>query len=52
MVKELPKIQIGKKTYFIDKSLGEIRNINNPHDFESVSQEVIGYWLSHNIKKI
>lgn len=52
MVKELPKIQIRKKTYYIDKRLGEIRNINNPHDAESVSPEVIDYWLNHNIKKI
>ncbi|MDP8216013.1 MAG: hypothetical protein P9L98_01660 [Candidatus Kaelpia imicola] len=52
MVRELPKIQIGKKNYFIDKRLNQIRNVNNPHDFESVSLEVIDYWLDHNVKKI
>ena len=52
MGKELSKIQIGKKTYYIDKRLGEIRNINNPHDAESVSHELIDYWLKHNIKNI
>lgn len=52
MVIELPKIKIGNKTYFIDKRLGEIRNIKNPSDSESVSPEVIDYWIEHDIKEI
>ena len=32
MVVKLPKIKLGRKTYFIDERLGEMRNIKNPHD--------------------
>ena len=28
----LPKIKIGKKEFFIDQRIGELRNIINPHD--------------------
>jgi len=48
----LPKIKIGKKTFFIDERLGEIRNIKNPSDAESVSPELIDFWKRHKIKKI
>jgi hypothetical protein len=33
---ELPKIRIGRKTYYLDARLGEIRNVNNPHDREKL----------------
>ncbi|MEK6882799.1 MAG: hypothetical protein AABY22_24460 [Nanoarchaeota archaeon] len=49
---ELPKIKMDNKTYFIDKRLGEIRNIDNPFDSESVSIEVIDYWKKNNIKEV
>jgi len=52
MVKALSKIKIGNKTYYIDKKLGEIRNVKNPHDAETVSPEVIDYWLKHNVKEL
>lgn len=32
----LPRIKIGRKVYFFDRRLSELRNINNPHDRESV----------------
>lgn len=28
----LPTITIGTKTYFIDRRLNELRNVENPHD--------------------
>mgnify|MGYP006267111007 CR=1 FL=1 len=42
--KALPTITIGKKTYFVDERLDEIRNVKNPHDAESVSPEIIHIW--------
>jgi hypothetical protein len=52
MVKKLPKIKIENKICYIDKRLSETRDVNNPHDAETVSPEVIDYWLKHNIKKL
>ena len=52
MVKKLPKIKIENKIYYIDKRLSEIRNVNNPHDAETVSPEVIDYWLKHDLKEL
>lgn len=38
---ELPKVKIGKKTYYVDERLGQLRNVDNPHDF----REICGsYW--------
>ena len=30
--KQLPIIIVGKKKYFLDEKLMELRNVNNPHD--------------------
>jgi hypothetical protein len=35
-MKELPKIKIGRKTYFVDARLNELRNVNNPQDSEKM----------------
>jgi hypothetical protein len=35
---ELPKIKIGRKTYYIDTKLQELRNIKNPHDTEPLTE--------------
>ena len=32
MVNELPRYKIKGKTYFLDKRLGEYRNVTNPSD--------------------
>jgi len=37
MVRELPKVRIGDETYYIDDLLGELRNVNNPHDRRSLT---------------
>ena len=47
MIKKLKTIQLNNKKYFVDERLKEIRNINNPHDSESVSKELINYWNDH-----
>lgn len=33
----LPTVQIGDNEYFIDDRLGELRNVNNPHDVKSLT---------------
>lgn len=32
MVRELPKVRIGRKLYYKDDRLREFRAVNNPHD--------------------
>jgi len=44
MVHRLPKIKLGRKTFFVDERLGEIRNIKNPHDAESITPELLDFW--------
>lgn len=45
-MRALPIIRLGRKSYFVDKRLSEIRNIKNPFDAESVSVELIDFWES------
>jgi hypothetical protein len=35
-VKALPKIKLGHKEYFVDERLGELRNIKDPNDRETI----------------
>ena len=35
-MKELPKIKIGNKTYYVDARLNELRDIKNPYDGEKM----------------
>ena len=35
-MKALPKIKLGKKIYFVDARLNELRNIKNPHNIEKM----------------
>jgi hypothetical protein len=44
MVHRLPKIKLGRKIFFVDERLGEIRNVKNPHDVESVTPELLDFW--------
>ena len=46
-MKRLAIIKLGRKHYFIDERLGEIRNVRNPHDSESVPRELIDFWKEH-----
>ena len=46
---QLPTIKMDGKRWFIDRRLGEIRNVSNPHDVESVSQEIIDFWLENKV---
>lgn len=36
MATALPICQIGKKCYFVDERLQELRNVRNPNDVESI----------------
>lgn len=44
-MKKLPIIQIGKTKYYIDQRLSQIREVDNPNNYENVSAELIFYWL-------
>lgn len=37
MVRELERIKIDDKEYYIDERLEELRNVNNPHDVRPLS---------------
>jgi hypothetical protein len=44
MTNQLPRLKYNKKWYFIDKRVGQIRNVNNPSDFidfQDLPEEVI-----------
>jgi len=28
----------------VDKRLSQVRNVNNPHDFEDISPELVEFW--------
>ena len=40
MVRELPKVQIDGKTYYVDRRLRELRNVENPHDIREIPFEL------------
>ncbi len=33
MVRALPIVRIGRKRYFVDERLEQLRNVKNPHDW-------------------
>lgn len=37
MPKMLDVLKIGKKNYFVDYKLGQIRNVKNPYDIKPIS---------------
>jgi len=51
-MKQLPIIRIEGIEYFIDERLQEIREVNNPHNSEHVSIEVLEYWKTHNVTEL
>lgn len=38
---QLPKMKIGKKSYFVDERLEQLRNVANPHDFIDYSSSLL-----------
>lgn len=36
MATKLPTVKIGKKLYYVDRRLNELRNVNDPNDVESI----------------
>lgn len=44
---QLPIVRLGKKKYFADRRLRQLRNINNPHDYENESLEVIDFLIDN-----
>ena len=40
----LKRLKMDGKEYFIDERLSQIRNVDNPHDYEDVSPELIHFW--------
>lgn len=49
MVKMLPVIKIGRKMYFVDERLGELRNVKNPFDRESIE---LAYTKQGKMRKV
>jgi len=47
MAYPLKRLRMGGKEYFIDERLSEIRNVRDPNDAESVSPELIDFWMNH-----
>ena len=45
---ELPKIKVGKKTHYFDARLKQLRNVDNPHDYEDLT-EVEAYQVKQAI---
>jgi hypothetical protein len=43
-MRQLPIIKIGRKKYYLDEKLNEMRNINNPHDSESMCDMPAKWW--------
>lgn len=35
---ELPKIKLGRKTYYFDAKLKQLRNVKNPHEYLDLTQ--------------
>jgi hypothetical protein len=40
--RELPKIQVGKKLYYVDARLRQLRNVENPHDYVDYGDDLMG----------
>ena len=38
---ELPKIKRGRKTYYFDERLKQLRNVKNPHDFIDLKERQV-----------
>ena len=47
--RQLPTIMIGKKTYYVDERLMQVRNVKNPHDYIDFHKlhKVKGYTMKH-----
>jgi hypothetical protein len=48
MTNQLPIVKIGRKRYYLDARLSQIRNVSNPNDFEFLN-EVEVYLLARAI---
>lgn len=48
----LPKIRIDGIEYFIDVRLSEIREVNNPHNAQRESRELLNFWVAHGITEL
>ncbi|MDQ5987107.1 MAG: hypothetical protein CSYNP_02844 [Syntrophus sp. SKADARSKE-3] len=40
MANKLPTVKIGAKVYFVDARLRQLRNVDNPHDFVEMTDEI------------
>jgi hypothetical protein len=51
VVRQLPIIRIGKKSYFVDLRLNEIRNVKNPNDRKAITPELIDVLIKNIAKR-
>jgi siroheme synthase len=48
---QLPVIELGGKQFFVDMRLGQIRNVNDPHDFRDMSKETLALFVRASKRK-
>lgn len=41
MVRELPRVNLNGRSYFVDGRLGEIRDVDNPHNSMSIKSMTV-----------
>jgi hypothetical protein len=51
MVVALPKVKVGKKMYFFDERLKQLRNVRNPHDFIDLDDFETEYYKEQAAKE-
>jgi hypothetical protein len=44
-VKMLPVVRYERKLWFLDERLGQLRNVQNPHDFINLNDFEIEYFI-------
>ena len=51
MVRALKQVKLKNgKVYFVDWRLKQLRNVNNPHDYNNfVDEEVMAIWLADQV---
>ena len=52
-MRELPKVRIGSKEYYLDLKLSQLRNVANPHEFKDFRTQfdLLDFLSDNNIIK-
>jgi len=49
-MRELDKVKINGKTYYLDDKLNQLRNVKNPHDFIDLNDFEVLYYSKKKLK--